>query len=62
MSEAPEPDGTKMNMASGFASAARCRNGPNSGFISGTRSDSTTLPPAFSKAALKAFSVSRPGA
>ena len=35
----PWPDGTKMKIASGLASAARCRNGEKSGLASGTRID-----------------------
>ncbi len=56
----PWPDGTKIRIASGFASAARCRNGEKSGLCSGMRMFST-WPPAALKVSEKEDSTSWPG-
>ena len=56
------PAGTKMKTASGLASLMRCTNGAKSGLRSGTRTESTTVPPAAVNASLKPFSESTPGA
>jgi hypothetical protein len=58
----PWPDGTKMNSASGLASAARCRNGAKSGLASGMRMAVAISPPAALNLSVNDFSPSTPGA
>ena len=62
MNVPPWPDGTNTKIASGLASAARCRNGAKSGAASGTFKASVTSPPAALKRSVNDFSASAPGA
>ena len=55
------PPGTKMKIASGLVSLARCTNAEKSGFATGIRTEPTILPPAASNARWKAASASSPG-